>query len=65
MGGTGFWVAGLACLAFGGAIYFGYAGMLEEPLRQFAGGAYGLLPAGFGILGCALCGLAFIGQTEP
>ncbi|MCL6089381.1 MAG: hypothetical protein M1530_04445 [Candidatus Marsarchaeota archaeon] len=55
----------MACLAFGGAIYFGYAGLLEQPLRQLAGAAYGLLPAGFGILGCALCGLAFIGQTEP
>ena len=57
---TGLWAVGLVSLALGGAVYFGYAGLLEEPLRQLAGGAYGLLPAGLGIVGCLFCGLAYI-----
>ena len=64
MGGTGLWVAGGVCLVLGGALYFGIYPPLTEVARAQLGAAGGLLPAGLGILGCALCGLGFISDSK-
>ncbi len=64
MGGTGLWIAGLVLLGIGGALYFGVSEALTELVRSQLGAASGLLPAGLGILGCALCGLGFIQKSD-
>ena len=64
MGGTWMWVAGVLCLLAGGALYYDVLGATADPIRQWAGAMYGLVPVGFGLLGLALCGLGFIFKSN-
>jgi len=58
------WIVGLAFIGLGGVLLFGVYPPLGEMARAQLGDAAGLLPAGLGILGCALCGLGFIQKSD-
>jgi hypothetical protein len=61
---TTLWAIGIIFLALGGAVYFGLAQVIEQPLHDIAGGAYGFLPAIFWALGCLFCSLAYIQKAQ-
>ena len=64
MGGTWMWIAGGLCLLAGGALYYDVLGAAADPIRQWAGAMYGLVPVGLGLMGLALCGLGFIFKSD-
>ncbi len=64
MGGTTYYILGVLCLAAGGLLYFDVLGATADPIRQWAGTMYGLVPAALGLMGLALCGLGFIFKSN-